>query len=81
MTIYFSENQSPPLSENICLLFFLSLFLYSQGKFTKNENFISGSIGALSRMVKIRGACDKPFWVSKRLNKLRRCRRAGKLMC
>ena len=27
--------------------------------------------GALSRMVKVRGACDKPFWVYKRLNKLR----------
>ena len=35
--------------------------------------------GALSRMVKVRGACDKPFWVCKRLNKLRRPR-AGKLM-
>ena len=28
--------------------------------------------GALSRMVKVRGACYKPFWVYKRLNKLRR---------
>ena len=24
--------------------------------------------GALSRMVKVRGACDKPFWIYKRLN-------------
>ena len=35
--------------------------------------------GALSRMVKVRGACDKPLWVCKRLSKLRRPR-AGKLM-
>ena len=35
--------------------------------------------GALSRMVKVRGACEKPFWVYARLNKLRRPR-AGKLM-
>ena len=27
--------------------------------------------GLLSRMVEVRGACDKPFWVYKRLNKLR----------
>ena len=25
-------------------------------------------LGALSRMVKVRGACDKPFWIEKRLN-------------
>ena len=24
--------------------------------------------GAVSRMVKVRGACDKPFWIYKRLN-------------
>ena len=24
--------------------------------------------GVLSRMVKVRGACDKPFWIYKRLN-------------
>ena len=24
--------------------------------------------GALSRMVKVRGACDRPFWIYKRLN-------------
>ena len=24
--------------------------------------------GALSGMVKVRGACDKPFWIYKRLN-------------
>ena len=24
--------------------------------------------GALSRMVKVRGACDKPFWIYKLLN-------------
>ena len=24
--------------------------------------------GALSRMVKVRGACEKPFWIYKRLN-------------
>ena len=24
--------------------------------------------GALSRMVKVRGACDKPFWIYKRLD-------------
>ena len=35
--------------------------------------------GVLSRMVKVRGACDKPFWVYKRLDKL--CRpRTGKPM-
>ena len=27
--------------------------------------------GAQSRMVKVRGACDKPFWVYKLLTKLR----------
>ena len=25
-------------------------------------------LGALSRMVKVRGACNKPFWIYKRLN-------------
>ena len=28
--------------------------------------------GTLSRMVKVRGACDEPFWVYKQCNQLRR---------
>ena len=35
--------------------------------------------GALSRMVKVRVACNKPFWVYMQINKLRRPR-AGNLM-
>ena len=27
--------------------------------------------GALSRMVMVRGACNKPFWIYKRLNQFR----------
>ena len=34
----------------------------------KNDNFASRSVQGLSRMVKVRGACDKPLWIYKWLN-------------
>ena len=39
-----------------------------KGKFTKNDNSYPVVLVALSQMVKVRGACDKPFWIYKRLN-------------
>ena len=30
-------------------------------KFTQNKNLVV--FGALSQMVKVQGACDKPFWI------------------
>ena len=51
-----------------------------KGNFTQKWKFHKLVVfGALSRMVKVRSACDKLFWVYKRLNKLGRPR-AGILM-
>ena len=40
-----------------------------KGHLPKNKNFISDSIRGAESNVKVRGACDKPFWMYERLNR------------